>query len=120
MARKELLSYLEQQAGDNLRGVAEYDEEETKVLYLRRNIRHERLKTEVDEMVDRLRPESSKAETNAFPLGELKVTVRRFEDAIIMHFPGGESQGVVVALDPDVARNLNRFTSECLQLIRTE
>ncbi|WP_224449322.1 hypothetical protein [Haloprofundus salilacus] len=95
----------------------QYDDDENDVLYLREDLREERLLSEIDRMLARLKPESLAAEERSFPFGELYVTVRRFESAIIMHFPMGKQRGIVVSLEPDAARNLNRFTSECIQQI---
>ncbi len=68
-------------------------------------------------MLARLKPEFSASEERAFPLGDLYVTIRRFEDAIIMHFPRGQNRGVVVSLEPEAGLDLNQFTTECIRLI---
>ena len=68
-------------------------------------------------MLERLEPESSPQEERAFPFGDLYVTMRRFNEAIILHFPLARKRGVVVALDPETARDLNTFTDKCLQRI---
>jgi len=114
MAVKEVMDYLHRRAGDDLRGIVLYDDEAMRVIHLRNDIRKHRLKNQVEAMLDRIRPESQAAEEAAFPFGDLFVTVRRFEHAIIMHFPLKAGEGVVVALEPETAQSLNTFTSDIL------
>lgn len=44
--------------------------------------------------------------------------MRRFEEAIVLHFPLAKNRGIVVALEPETARDLNTFTNECLRRIQ--
>ena len=59
-------------------------------------------------------------EERAFPFGNSYVTVRRFEEAIIVHFPTGSNRGVVVSLEPEAASNLTTFMIECLRRIHDD
>ena len=120
MAGEPLVEYLQDRVSEFLRGVVRYDAQSTDTLYLRDDMRDVRLQSQIDRMLDRLRPESHTAEERAFPFGDLHVTVRRFEDAIIMHFPRGSNRGVVVSLEPEAASNLNTFTTECLRRIHDD
>lgn len=120
MPTAELVEYLEDRAGEYLRGVARYRRDSTDVLYLREDIRRNRLRSQIDRMLKRVEPEATAAEERAFPFGDLYVTVRRFEEAIVMHFPTGNRRGVLVALEPDTARDLNTFTTECLDRLADE
>lgn len=114
----ELTPYLKQTAGDYLRGVVHYHGEEYDVRFIRDDLRTQRLKSDVDKMIDRLRRESRSGERQSFPFGELNGTVRSFEDAMVMHFPSTQERGTVVTLDPEIARQLNTFIGSCLE--RTE
>lgn len=109
MPHDELLSYLRHRADHHLRGVVHYNGDETDILYLRDDIRRERMMSEIDRMLRRLRPDSEPSEERAFPFGDLYATVRRFEEPVILHFPQGDDRGLVVALEPD----LNSFIEEC-------
>ena len=113
MADSDITTYLRDRVGEHLRGVVRYHRETLDILYLRDDVREVRLESQFD----RLEPESRSAEERAFPLGDLYVTVRRFEEAIIMHFPTGNNRGIVVSLEPETARDLNTFTTECLKHI---
>ena len=115
MGVRTLTDYARQRTGDYLRGIVSYDGDSSDVVYLRNDVREQRIQSEIDRMLTRLRPEASASEERAFPFGDLYVTVRRFEGAIIMHFPTGRDRGVVVSLEPDATRDLNRFTTECLK-----
>lgn len=117
MAKSDLTVYLQDRVGEQLRGVVRYHRDTLDILYLRDDVREVRLESQLDRMIDRLEPESHSAKERAFPLGDLYVTVRRFEEAIIMHFPTGNNRGLVVSLEPKTARNLNTFTTECLKHI---
>lgn len=119
MAYSVLVDYLKDCVGESLRGVVRYHEDSMDLLYLREDVRESRLQSQLDRMLTRLAPESHASEERSFPLGDLYVTVRRFEEAIIMHFPTGRNRGVVVSLEPETARNLNTFTTECLRRIQT-
>jgi len=120
MSGADLVQYLRDRVGNALRGVIRYHQGTSDVLYLRDDVREVRLQSQIDRMLSRLEPESHSAEEEAFPFGDLYVTVRRFEKAIIMHFPTGNNRGVAVSLEPETAHNLNTFTTECLQQIHNE
>lgn len=113
MTSNPLIDYLERRAGEQHRGTIRYDGDGMDVLYLRDDIQEERLKSELDRMLGRLRPESSPKEEQVFPFGGLRTTVRIFERAIILHFPVGNDRGVVVSLEPETARDLSSFVGEC-------
>lgn len=120
MTGSDLVEYLQDRTGDYLRGVVRYHRNANDVLYMREDIKEERLQSQIDRMLDRLEPESRSAEERAFPFGDLYVTVRRFEDAILMHFPIGSNRGIVVGLEPEAASSLNTFTTECLHRIHED
>lgn len=112
-----LTPYLKNAAGEYLRGVVWYEGDEYDIRFIRDDLRTQRLKSEVDEMIDRLRGESRVSERRAFPFGEVNATVRSFEEAMVMHFPSTQGRGTVVTLDPEVTRQLNTFVGNCLERI---
>lgn len=120
MTASSLVSFLETRASEHLRGVARYKGNETDVLYMRDDIKERRIQSQIDRITNRLRPESAPGEERAFPFGDLYATVRRFDEAIVMHFPRGPDHGVVVALEPQTAQELNQFTGECLKRINSD
>lgn len=121
MARKQisrtLATYLQDRIGDLLRGVAHYQDSDFEVVYLRDDIRVERHRDEVAQMLSRITQEGTVDEEQAFPFGHLHATLRIFDAAIFLHFPIENQTGVVVACEPDVARSLNSFVGDCLDHI---
>lgn len=115
MGVSDLQDFLEERAGSLYRGMVRYDGDTTDVLYLRDDVREERMRSEIDRMLRRLRPESKSKETQSFPFGQLYATVRSFEEAVIMHFPIGRDRGIVVSLEPGAAKSLNTFIRRCQQ-----
>lgn len=113
MSAEALLDYLENAAGEYHRGTVRYDGNDTDVVYLREDVKEARLTSQIDRMLNRLRPETSPKEENAFPFGDLHATVRIFDEATILHFPMRRDRGVVVSLKPETARDLNTFIREC-------
>ena len=120
MGTRELFTYLEEQAGENLRGVVQYSKDSTDVPYLRDDVREVRLQSQVDRMLRRIRPESSSKEEMAFPFGDLHATLRIFDEAIILHFPLGADRGLVISLEPEAAAQLNSFVNGCLDRLGRE
>lgn len=117
MGIPDLSDFLEERAGDLLRGICRYDGDTTDVLYLRDDVKKQRMRSEIDRILNRVRPESSSKEEQSFPFGDLYSTVRTFEEATILHFPTGNDRGVVVSLESDAAQDLNTFVGQCLDQI---
>jgi hypothetical protein len=110
----QLTPYLKDEVGEYLRGIVVYDGSEYDIRHIRDDLRTQRLKSEVDAMIERLRRESRPAERRAFPFGAVNGSVRSFEEAMVMHFPRTQGRGTIVTLDPAVARQLNTFIGSCL------
>lgn len=117
MPEDALIDYLERKAGEYHRGTVRYDGNVNDVLHLRDDVKETRLTSEIDRMLKRMRPESSAKEERSFPFGELKATVRLFQEAIIIHFPRGYDRGIIVSLEPETARDLSTFIGECEKLL---
>lgn len=117
MTVSDLTEFLEKRAGELLRGIARYEADASDVLYLRDDVKRQRIRSEIDRILNRVRAESSPKEERSFPFGDLHATVRVFDDATILHFPTGVNRGVVVSLEPDIAQDLNTFVRQCLEQI---
>lgn len=117
MAVPDLQEYLEDRAGSYLGGIVRYNGNSTDVLYLRDDIREKRIQSEIDRILNRVRPESSSKGEQSFPFGDLYATVRLFEDATILHVPNGNDRGSVVSLEPGAAQDLNTFIGNCIEKI---
>lgn len=110
----ELIPYLQEEVGEHLRGVVRYDRTEYEIRFIRDDLRTQRLKSEVDTMIERLQRESRSTERQTFPFGEVHGTVRSFEEAMVLHLPDTHGRGTIVTLDPEVAHHLSTFISACL------
>jgi hypothetical protein len=108
-----LLTYLDEKANKYHRGTVRYDGDNTDVAYLRDDIREERLDSQIDRMLRRVRPEASAKEERSFPFGDFHCTARVFDEALVLHFPTGKDRGIVVTLEPETARDMNTFIGEC-------
>lgn len=121
MARKQisksLTTYLDDRVGDLLRGVAHYQDDELEVVYLRTDIREQRHREDIQQMLTRVKQEGTPKEEQAFPFGHLHATLRIFDETIFLHFPIENQTGVVVTLEPTVAQSLNSFVGDCLDHI---
>lgn len=117
MTVSDLTGFLEKRAGELLRGIARYEGNSSDVLYLRDDVKRQRMRSEIDRILNRVRAESSPKEERSFPFGDLHATVRAFDDATILHFPTGVDRGVVVSLEPGAAQDLNTFVGKCLEQI---
>ena len=117
---KSISRYLNDRMDDFLRGVAHYREDEFDVVYLREDLREERHRDEVEQMLNRIKHEGTAEEEQSFPFGHLRATLRVFDETIFMHFPIENRTGVVVTLEPEVARSLNSFVGDCLEHIYDE
>lgn len=119
MAGSDLIDFLEDRAGKMHRGTARYDDDSTDVLYLRDDLREQRMRSQIDRMLNRVRSEATSKEENSFPFGDLYATVRIFEEATVLHFPQGRDRGIVVSLEPDTGQDLNTFVGQCLSQIES-
>lgn len=124
MSRKQisqsLSRYLNERVGNVLRGVAHYRQSEFEIVYLRDDIQKQRHHEEVEQMLTRIKHEGAAEEEQSFPFGHLHATLRIFDETIFIHFPIENQTGVVVALEPEVARSLNSFVGDCLDHIYDE
>ena len=119
MGTDNLKAFLQNRLNDSFRGMIKYDSTGKRVEYLRNDIGRQRLERHCDRMIQRMKPEASPAEKEAFPVGELHATLRYFDEAIILHLPTSQQGGVIVSLEPDVGRQFNCFVNSCLQKLHS-
>lgn len=114
-AAKELTSILRDRAGERLRGVTMYDGEEYELLYLREDVRGNRLKSEVDDMLVYLQRNSHAGEEAAFHFGAHRASTQFYDDAVVIHVPDGDHTGTVVTLDNDGSGQLDGLVEACIE-----
>jgi hypothetical protein len=112
-----LVTFLKQNAGEQLRCVARYDDEAYEMLYAREDISGGYEVDEFGEVVNDLRSveEMEQKHTSRLKAGNHHVTMRLYDRAAILHFGQGETFGTVVSLDSDAAEDFAGFVGACLK-----
>lgn len=113
------LEYLQQRAGDSLRAVEWYREDEAELIYLRDDLDVGEVQPRADEIHQRLIGGESLAEPQQLrELGPRLATINLHEEAVLINLPVGEQYGVVVGLEPEAARNLHDFVTDARTQLR--
>jgi len=112
----ELVAELQQQAGDALRVVAEYDREGYEIRYVREGV-GARLDDRAEAIHRNLVLEGISREhlEDLFDAGELHCSMHRFDEVTAFHFAEREYEGLFVSVDSDVDIPLASFTDTCWQ-----
>jgi hypothetical protein len=95
---------------DGLRLAIRYEGDDHEVVYVRDDVAEMYSPEELEEKVKQLVVEglSAPPAQEQFRLfGEMDVVVRRFEQAVVVHFPIDEFSGVAATFDSDVAPSLD-------------
>lgn len=95
---------------DGLRLAIRYEGDEHDIVYVRDDVAEMYTPEELDEKVKQLVVEglSAPPAQGQFRLyGDLNVVVRRFEHAVVLHFPVDEFTGLAVTFDSGVAPSLD-------------
>lgn len=111
-----LVDFLEEQAGEYLRGAIHYSEDEYVSLYMRDDVDTLYSSEKMDELVAYYRQENqNQTVKEPFDLGSKHCTVKFYDDAILFHFTQGDEVGTVITLEPEAGRNIVGFITECLK-----
>lgn len=110
----EFVEFLEDQAGSSLRVVTWYAEDDFGGLYLRSDLDREAVVERVRHLSERLMRADAPIEGSPLEeLGEEEATVQVREHAVILRFPLDGTEGLIVSLDVDAARDLHGFVLDC-------
>lgn len=111
---EDVVEHLRAHAGDALKAVVVYDGDKHRDLY-----RHEDLRdlhgSELErEVLSEVRADEHRRTTEAADEyeGDLRATVRVFDERVIVHLPRDDETGTVVVMDPVVARDLADFVAD--------
>jgi hypothetical protein len=120
--RSEIVRFLKQRAGDNLRGVAHYHEDGYELLYVRDDVARRYDDDRFAELFSTIREEMSERaqQESVYELGRLHCTVRLFDEGIVLNFSQGDRLGTSVSLDPEAASNLTTFAYECIRRLHRD
>jgi hypothetical protein len=109
-AAQSLVERYRQITPDGLRLVIRYEGDERDIVYVRDDVAEMYSPEELDEKVKELVVEGLGAPPTQeqFRLfGDMKVVVRQFEKAVVLHFPVEEFAGLAVTFDSGVAPSLD-------------
>ncbi|SFF86374.1 hypothetical protein SAMN04488063_0570 [Halopelagius inordinatus] len=111
-----LVDFLEEQAGEHLRGAIHYSGDEYVSLYMRDDVDALYPPEKMSELVAHYRQENhDQTVKEPFDLGNKHCTVSFYDDAILFHFTQGDEIGTVITLEPEAGRNIVGFITECLK-----
>lgn len=111
-----LVEYLNEQAGEYLRGAIHYSADDYFTLYLRDDIKSLYPPEKLDELARYYRQEElNQASDEPFNLGTNHCGVKFYDETILFHFTQGENVGTVITLEPEAGRDIVAFISECLE-----
>jgi len=116
-----LVEFLERQAGDHLRGVIQYSENDYSSLYMRTDIDDLYPDEKMEDLCDYYRKQSTVQNAEEpFSLGNCHCNVSVYDDAILCHFAQGDDIGTVITLEPEAGRDIVGFITECLKLLHLD
>jgi hypothetical protein len=115
----QLVTFLRDRVGENLRSVVYYDGEEYDVAYLQEDVREQYSADEMEEVVEDLGFEAltKPMQEELYVHGSLNCTVKCFEDAIEMNFPFSEREGVAVSLSGEAFVTQQTFIGKCMETV---
>ena len=98
-----LVDTLHERAGDSLRIVGRHEAESWDIGYVREDLQGTYETDVVDEIADDLLLNvlANERQESLYELGEMRATVRLFDDGFVVHVPTGERTGCLVSLDGD-------------------
>ncbi|WP_232700716.1 hypothetical protein [Halobacterium wangiae] len=117
---EELLEYLNQSIGGNLRSVAHYNRDSA-VIETNDDLEDQLSEDRVEEIIDdlRLQDVGRTRQEDLYNVGALYCTLRAFDDALILHFIQGDARGTLVSLNPATAPGLTEFIYDVLNILHT-
>lgn len=111
-----LVNFLEEQAGEYLRGAIHYSGDEYVSLYMRDDVDALYSSEKMEELREYYRQETlNQTDEEPFDLGTNHCTVNFYDDAILFHFSQGDEIGTVITLEPEAGRDIVGFITECLK-----
>jgi len=112
------VEYLQNRAGDTLRAVVVYDEEEWETPYVRGDVRTDDLRDWLATYVDHLRDQTPSMPTEEYGLlGDTQATIELHERGVLLHLQRSETEGVAISMEREMARDLAEFVAECRRRI---
>lgn len=116
----QLVTFLDDRAGDYFRAAIRYDPDGWEILHLRAGIDRQELEEQLPRLHGIIKDRQAIVREDEYPpLGESEGAIELHEHGTLLHIREGESAGVVVTLDRDAGRNLAGFVEKCRDLLGT-
>ena len=114
MPENRLTEYLRTRAGDYLRGVVQYDDESFEIIYIRDGLDRDAFRKRV-EHIHRNIVQRPAVETGDDSFGKPYATLSVREYAVVLNLRLTPTEGIIVGLEPDAARDLVSFIHETME-----
>jgi hypothetical protein len=110
-----LLEYVQTRAGEHFRGFATYGRDGVELLAARDGLDEGQMDDRIEELHRAIRTgdEFDAVET----LGPPSAVIQLRSEAVLVNVPVDDERGYLLGMEPEAARNLHSFVSECRRLI---
>lgn len=111
-----LVQFLQEEINDNLRSVIHYDKDGYEVVYIQDDVAAEYTGDEIEKVIQDLGMEafSKPLQESLYAHGELRCTMRWFEDGIELNFLVSDSEGVAIGLSGETFIAHQTFLGKCM------
>lgn len=112
-----LVRFVHGRAGKGLRVVGTYEDDEYDVEYLRRDLDEDRVRETLAEVHRNLTTGAHDESLLRDRLGPEAASVQLRASGVVLHLHD-DHRGAIISMERDVARNLDMFAQECLEVLR--
>ncbi|WP_435096792.1 hypothetical protein [Halarchaeum sp. P4] len=111
-----LVQFVSTRAQRYFRTAVHYTEDGWEALYRRGDLPAERAERRTSAVVEKARARDPLREPDS-PFGDLDATVELYENGVFIIIRESATEGVIVSLERDAARNLAGFVVECERIV---
>lgn len=118
-ASEAIAEFCKEKGGSSLRVAFHYENGEYETLYARDDVVKQYSAAELERYFRSVSEgEGLESEqTDSLEVGSHHATLRMYDEALVFHFPQGDSVGTVISFDPEVGRECAMFVVRCLDVL---